>query len=171
MKFKKELINIAIILGFMIMAAAKIFLQEFSNLDEVWVYNFGRCIINGLLPYKDFNLIITPLFPYICAAFLKLFGDEMIVLRFAEMIETAAILFFVYKILDRVRINKGISLLFTLGLYYIFSDVFCFDYNWTVLLITLIVMFYELKDAKEGLKYNFKKDFILGILVRNNNFT
>lgn len=170
MKEKRILKEIAIIIGFMIIVAGNVLTQELSNLDEMWVYNFGRCILNGLVPYKDFNIIITPLFPYICAFLLKIFGNEMVVLRFAEIIETSLILFMIYKILDRLKVNKGIACLFILRLYSIYVREFCFDYNWTVLLITLIVLYVELQNAKETLEYNFKRDFFLGVLVRMYNF-
>ena len=104
MKSKNLLIDIAIILGFMLIISGNVFVQQFSNLDEIWIYNFGRCIINGLLPYKDFSIIITPLFAYISASFLKIFGDEMIVLRFAEVLQTALILFMSYKVLERLNV-------------------------------------------------------------------
>ena len=32
------------------------------NLDEIWSYGFTNNIYSGLIPYKDFNVIITPLF-------------------------------------------------------------------------------------------------------------
>lgn len=167
MKDKAFLKNIILLLGLALIVAGNVFVQKFANLDEMWIYNWGRCIVDGLLPYKDFNIIITPLFPYICALFLKVFGNEMIVLRFAEVIETALILFLIYKILERLKVNKNIALLFTLGLYFIFSEVFCFDYNWTVLLITLAVIYIELKQ-KNNFEFNFKRELLLGILVRNN---
>ena len=114
MKNKQVLKNILIILGFAVIAGGNVFVQQFSNLDEIWIFNFGRCIINGLIPYRDFNIIIPPLFPYICGLFLKIFGNEMIVLRFAETLEIALILFMTFKILERLKVNKGISLLFTM---------------------------------------------------------
>ena len=168
MKYKKIFINIAIIIGFMLIISANVFIQQLSNLDEIWIYNFGRCIINGLLPYKDFSIIITPLFAYISAGFLKLFGDEMIVLRVGEVIQTTLLLFMMYKILERLKVNRGASLLCTLGIYYIYSSTFCFDYNWAVLLIALVVLYIELKD-EEIVLFSFKKDLMLGILVRNIN--
>lgn len=48
-----------------------------------------------------------------------------------------------------------------------YSAVFSFDYNWAVLLVSLIVLYCELKNYKEYLKFDFKRDLLLGILVRN----
>ena len=102
MKNRKILKNIILFIGFMLIASGNVFVQAFSNLDEIWIYNFARCIVDGLLPYRDFSIIITPLFPMISAIFLKIFGNEMVVLRGIEVIEIAAILFMTFKVLKRL---------------------------------------------------------------------
>lgn len=111
-KNKRRIINIAFFLGLLLMVSGHVFTQLLSDLDEVWVYNFARCITNGLLPYKDISMIITPLFPYICAMFLKIFGNELIVLRCLECFEIAILLFMIYKILRRIKVEKWLSLIF-----------------------------------------------------------
>ena len=169
MKYNKLLKNLLIIMGFIIIVSSNVFVQIFSNLDEIWIFNFGKNIVDGLLPYKDFNLIITPLFPYICAFFLKIFGSEMIVLRFLEVIQTAVILFLIYKILEQLKVNKSVSLIFVIGLYYFNYTEFCFDYNWAAFLITLIVLYNEIKYAEKNINLNLKTNILLGILVRSSN--
>ena len=47
--------------------------------DELFNYGFSINIINGLVPYKDFNMIIPPIFPYILAIFIYLFGKHLII--------------------------------------------------------------------------------------------
>ena len=56
-------------------------------------------------------MVITPLFPIICSAVLKLFGNEMFILRVFEVLNSAAILYIVYKILTKLDVNKGVSLI------------------------------------------------------------
>ena len=75
---KEKLKNIGLFLGLVIIVSGNVFIQELANLDEMWVYNFARCILDGLLPYKDFSIIITPLFPIISAIFLKIFGKRIL---------------------------------------------------------------------------------------------
>ena len=91
----------------------------------------------------------------------------MVSLRIAETIQIAAIIFMTFKILRRLGVNRGIALSLIIGLYYMYYQVFCFDYNWAVLLVTLIILYMELKDYKEDLKFNPKKDLFLGILARS----
>lgn len=52
-----------------------------------------------------------------------------------------------------------------------YSTVFCYDYNWAVLFVSLIVLYCELKNYKEDLKIDFRRDFLLGILVRNKHIS
>ena len=49
------------------------------NLDEIWNYGFSLNIYNGLVPYKDFNMVITPLYPFINALLFHIFGNTMLV--------------------------------------------------------------------------------------------
>ena len=47
--------------------------------DELYNYGFSYNIINGLVPYKDFNMIIPPLFSYLYALIMNLFGTKLII--------------------------------------------------------------------------------------------
>ena len=40
-------------------------LSDISSLDELWNYNFSRMVSMGLIPYRDFNMVPTPLFTLI----------------------------------------------------------------------------------------------------------
>lgn len=114
-------------------------------------------------------MIITPLFPYICAVFLKIFGQEIIVLRVLECIGTASILFTTFKIMERLKMHKGVALIAVIFIYFIYKETFCFDYNWAVLFIQLILLYIELKSKDNLLECKTKTEFLLGILARNNN--
>lgn len=169
MKKQEILKDVLLVLVFILIIAGNVFIQEFSNLDEIWNYNFARNILDGLLPYKDFNIIITPLFPYIGALFLKLFGNEMIVIRFAECLEGALILLLIYKILKRLKVNSSIAVMYTIFIYLLNSRAFCFDYNWAVLLVTLIILYTELKNTEQIIDFRFKRELLIGILARSIN--
>ena len=108
-------------------------------------------------------MVLTPLFPMACSVFLKLFGNEMIVLRVLEVLNSAIILFMVYKILVELKVNKGVSLIWIFGIYSLYSGVFAFDYNWAVLLVQLIVLYLELKFRDKPI--NLKRELGLGVLA------
>ena len=120
----------------------------------------------GLLPYRDISMIITPLFPYICSWILKVFGDEMIIFRIVEIIGLASVLFVMYKIMCRLKINKGVAIISIFAINYVYKEMLGFDYNWAVLLIQLLLLYIDLRPKQE---VNQKKELILGILARNNS--
>ena len=37
-------------------------LNNLASLDELWNYNFARQIGMGMLPYRDYNMVQTPLY-------------------------------------------------------------------------------------------------------------
>jgi hypothetical protein len=53
--------------------------------DEIWTYGFSYNIATGLIPYKDFNMIITPLFPLLGAIILNIFGKNIIFIKIIFM--------------------------------------------------------------------------------------
>ena len=57
--------NICIFIVILIFISSKIMPNAVTDLDEMWNFNFARCMANGLKPYKDFNMIIGPLQPFI----------------------------------------------------------------------------------------------------------
>ena len=68
-------------------------------------------------------MLMTPLFPAVSAIFLKIFGQEMIVLRVLEAFQIAGILFIAYKIMTKLKMNKGISLILAVAIYFYFEHI------------------------------------------------
>ena len=58
----------------LIITFISIFLYHVMNsrmdYDEIWNYGFSYNIASGLIPYKDFNMITTPLYSMLGAVFL-----------------------------------------------------------------------------------------------------
>ncbi|MGN1311299.1 MAG: hypothetical protein ACI4VP_06430 [Clostridia bacterium] len=163
----KTLKNVLIILILFVSVAAVIIPQELNNLDELWNYNFARNIADGLLPYKDFNMVQMPLLPIICGTILKLTVNELIVMRILAVLLITAILFLTYKIFETLKIHQYIINILIIGIYLLFYEHFCIDYNFCVLLIILITIYCELKSLSKGKEILdiSKNDFWLGILV------
>lgn len=139
-----------------------IVVKKLSNLDEIWNYNFARAISNGLVPYKDFNMITTPLLPMITGVILKLTKNELIVSRILEGILWSSIFFLTYKIFKKLIENKKLSAIFTFLIALICINTLSIDYNVLVVFITLIILFRELKYKNISSK---KQDLITGILA------
>ena len=66
---------------FLMFILAFIFSMVFHTLsnDEIWNYGFAYNISTGLVPYRDYNVVTTPLYPIIDAIFMILFGKNVIV--------------------------------------------------------------------------------------------
>ena len=72
-----------------------ILLKPLLDLDEIWNFNCARNISDGLIPYKDFNMVATPLMPIICGIGLLIFGKELIVMRVFAVILMCLIFFII----------------------------------------------------------------------------
>ena len=163
----KVLKNVLIILILFLTVSSVIIPKELNNLDELWNYNFARNIADGLLPYKDFNMVQMPLLPIICGTILKLTSNELIIMRILATLLITATLFVTYKIFETLKIHQYIINILIIGIYLLLKEHFCIDYNFATLLIILITIYCELKSlskSKEILNVS-KNDFWLGILV------
>lgn len=144
-KSKRLICNISIFLIIALAIAVVVIPKAIGNLDELWNFNFANNVENGLVPYRDFNMVQTPLLPMVNAIFLAIFGNELIVMRILACLLCAGILFTFYKILNLLKANKGISLFVVMALFYMLKDYFCMDYNFAVLFVTLIIIYIELR--------------------------
>ena len=130
-----------------------------TNLDELWNYNIARCIKNGLIPYKDISMITTPLFPTMVAICLKIFGDNLFVFRIIGAVLFTLILIFTYKIFYELLKKQSIAIIFTGIICFALFQYFMVDYNFFVLLISLIIEYLELKIyCGEQKRHTNKKD-------------
>ena len=160
--------ELVIILVLIIAVAMTILPNYLASYDEIWVFNFGKNFSDGRLPYKDFNIIQGPLLPMIFSVFFKMFGTELIVMRFLGILLSALLMFMIYKILKRLGIQKYAIYVTMVIMYLLFFDLFCIDYNLLTILIILIAIYYEIKRISKGheiLEYSFKFDFCLGIFL------
>lgn len=162
-KSKRIIYNIGIFLIIALAVAVVVIPKAIGNLDELWNFNFANNVANGLVPYRDFNMVQTPLLPIVNAIFLIIFGNELIVMRILACLLCAGVLFTFYKILNLLKANKGISLFAVMVLFYVLKDYFCMDYNFAVLFVTLIIIYIEIKRALNIT--NWKKGLLVGVLA------
>lgn len=123
------------------------------NLDEIWNYGFIHNIYSGLIPYKDFNMVLTPLYPMIMSLFLVIFGSNILVIHIVNAIMIVGLLYLIEKI-----INKDISI-FILLLCFPLSVAFP-SYNLFLLLMFILVIYLEKNKCNDYLI-----GFILGLFI------
>lgn len=83
----------------------------------------------GLIPYKDFNMIVGPTFPMFCGIFLTIFKQEMIVTRILGIIMNAFIFVMIYKIMSKLNIKEYIKYIILIIYAIIAKPYFAMDYN------------------------------------------
>lgn len=161
---KKYIENAFIVLSFITIAlfiGIKKISSPVSDLDELWNYNTARCILNGLIPYKQISMITTPLLPTIVAFILKITADELIAFRVIHTALAVAILFMAYKILIKLTSNKKLSMISVFFMLFIYNKRIALDYNYLALLIFLIIVYIQI-GKKE---YSKKTNLLLGLLA------
>lgn len=66
--------------------------------DEVWNFGFSYNIYNGLVPYRDFNVIVTPFYFILNAFVFKIFSPNVFVMHVISAIFATISLYFIRKI-------------------------------------------------------------------------
>ena len=107
--------------------------------DELYNYGFAKNILTGLIPYKDFNMIIPPLFHYILAIFLKVLGQKLIVYHIILSVMISGITMMAYNKIGRSAFTLHLVLL---TYPYTGYNIFC------VLLLFILLTKKEDKYAK-----------------------
>ncbi len=151
-------------------------IKPLDDLDELWNYNAARNILDGLLPYKEFSIIVTPITSMVSSIFLWLLGNELIVMRVITAILFTGMFYTTFKIFQKLfcktfsqKINcNGISLLYTLILFYIYIDNFRIDYNFFSVFLILIILNIELKFINKNNLANRNKTKIKNNVALEN---
>lgn len=165
---KEKIFNILLFVLIFSSILSTIILKPIADLDELWNYNFARNIANGLVPYKDFNMVITPFLSIICGIILKITFNELIIMRILAALLCTLIIYKTYKLFILLNIKKEIAIIFIGFIGYLFIDIFCLDYNFASLLIVLIIIAKEIKLYQKDsifIKEDLKEDILLGILA------
>lgn len=124
------------------------YLTPLSSGDEIWAYGFGSNITNGLIPYKDFSMVVGPAFPYFLAFILNVLGKKLIVYHLIIAIMIACITY-----LSSIKINYYSILIFTTLM--IFPNN---GYNVFTLLFLFILLTIVNKEPKH-------KDILIPIII------
>ena len=128
-----------------------------NRLDYYWNYNNSLQISNGLLPYKDINIITTPLFHFIVSIFLTIFGKSIVIYAAALSILDIVYIYACTKITHILihKKNDNIDVL-TYCIYTFFLYHSYFEYNLLSCLFLLFIILLEIKN---------KNAFLIGILA------
>ena len=141
--------KIKYILFFIFVFISMSFLTTSIDGDVLWNYGFGYAIRMGEIPYKDFNMIITPFYPFLMSLFL-LFSKNIIFFYLANSLLITLIFYLLEKLL------KGNTYLFYILLVFPLPIMLQSSYNILLVLFIILLIYLEKKD------YN---DYLIGIIV------
>lgn len=125
-----------------------IIMRPFGSMDELWIFNMGLNVSRGLAPYSEVTMITPPLSHMLSAAFIKIFGEELLSVRLLALIISSADCLLIYSILRQAEINKSFSLIIAGACCVFFGSVFTYDYNFLILTLSLAAVLFKLKAVK-----------------------
>lgn len=142
----KKYLKIIIFIGLIILTIGYTYYVRPIVDDELFNYGFANNIINGLIPYKDFNMIIPPLFSYLLVPIIGILGKKLIIYHLVIAVFIATITFLSYR-----KIGKLAIIIYILLLIYPYTG-----YNMFCLLLLFLLL---------NLKENKSSTIIEGIII------
>ena len=149
----KEFLKMLIlfVVFFVISFCYKIFFLPLNG-DEIWCYGFSYNIAKGLVIYRDFNVMVTPLYFFLSSIFIHLFGNYLISMHLFDCILIGFLAIILYK---RLGLYK-LLLLYPLIIIYYFPS-----YNYFSMFLLFVIIY--LLDSHEN-KYYDVVSFLVGLI-------
>ena len=127
------------------------------DLDLMWNYGFSQNVSKGLIMYRDFNMVITPLYPAITGLLMHVLGNNMIIFYIINTFYAMLTLFIVYKLDKKIIFPFFIYFLFntapgynTLSVFYVFLLIYLEKNNKSDYLIGLVISLAFLTKSSIG---------------------
>lgn len=137
--------------------------------DDFYLFSFGQNIKNGLIPYLDYNMLVTPLCAYIIA-FFTLFLDNILVIKILWILCTVIICIYIDKILKKFIDGDFIVFLISATISLTMSLFSNFTYNLILVAWALFIYDYIINLEVENISFKnilFLSTFLfLGILLK-----
>lgn len=144
---------------------AVIILKPFGSGDELWNYSFAKNISEGMVPYRDFNIVQTPLSAYIPAFFMTLFGRGLFVHRIIGYILLFAITSVCYHLCKKTTGSAFLGVITSLFVVCICLPYYIYNYNYLSALIILIILEIEVCKKNASTCWNIVIGLLVGVLV------
>ena len=162
MKTNKRII--LILIGFVLFVFGVWYLYYFRPIvdDELFNYGFAKSILDGRIPYLDFNMIIPPLFPILLSLVLGIFGEHLLVYHFLLVLFSLLVCYIAY-----LKIGYKAIALYALILIYPYTGYNTFCLFLFMLLLYVADSDYKNKDLLEAIIIScmFLSKQTLGLLV------
>ena len=131
---------------------------------EGWYSYYAKCILNGEQLYTDFEFLFTPIYAYVIAGFIKIFGFHLIYLRILGIVFYAIIALTIYITLSKVFSNYAAVIATITGVFYLQSEAYTVFYDYIRLMdifsyLSILFMVLFIKKM-----YAQRKDFVYILL-------
>lgn len=137
-----------LLLLFILLLIFNLFLYPIT-LDEIWNYGFSYNILNGKIPYLDFNIVLTPLFSFIMTLPLMIFGNNILVFNIFNIFVILGCFLLLHNLIDD---NMWLCAL----IFFIPFPILYPSYNLFLLFLFLYLIYLE---------KNEKSDYLIGFIV------
>lgn len=114
--------------------------------DEIWNYGFAYNIATGLIPYRDFSMVVTPFYSFLVSIFIVLFGHHLWVIHLLNAIMISIMLLIIYR-----KVGKKVFVFFPILLLYSYPGYNLFCLFLMIILITICEVDFIYKDVIMGL--------------------
>lgn len=119
------------------------------DLDEIWNYGFMHSMYSGLVPYRDFNMVVTPFFPLLFSLPFHIFGSNLLVVNVCQSL----LIVLTYVLLEKLIGDKANILLLLMFFNY---DMMYASYNYFIFFLFLSLLYLE---------KNKSNDYVIGIVI------
>ena len=150
--FKYSLIFL--IIFFISFIAIQVFGFHNTYGDPINSYGFSKAISMGQIPYRDFNMIVTPLYAMYQSLFLHIY-DDFIMINISQALIITLDIIMLYKLFGR----KSLLLLVIVALFQYANMIP--TYNSLVLFFIILLLYMENKHSDK----DYLIGFILGLAV------
>ena len=121
------------------------------NLDEIWSYGFTNNVYLGLIPYRDFNMVITPFYPFIMSLLFHIFGNSMLLFHIENSLIITLFIYICSKLIKNKTYLILPLLIFPLNVNIVFPN-----YNFFLFFLFILLVYLE---------KNNKNDYLIGTVL------
>ena len=146
-------------------------IRNYAPLTEGWWHVYVQWINQGKVPYRDFELLVPPGYPYLLRLTTLFVGEGFLALRVVGAIQFAVIGVCVYLLIRRFAPNfiSGLIAISSVGFLSSGTAFISYDYVYTALLLMLVVfcglLNLEIDKSHSSVQGLTKKWIILGFFL------
>ena len=112
-----------------ILLGIAVFFLPLGNMDELWNYNFARCLVDGLDLYTEVSLLQTPASVFAAAPFVALFGGGLWSFRVAGFVLMVCVLQTIVSLMRQITSNASLILIVCVFAFALLFSGYYYNYN------------------------------------------